>query len=82
MSSNKETDLRKQSYNYRVNYTMCMIRHQQYLGSFRDQVTPCSALALYEHAAALQITKSIHQLESFGTTRMMFSSTKQSIFNR
>ena len=23
MSSNKETDLRKQSYNYRVNYTMC-----------------------------------------------------------
>ena len=82
MSSNKETDLRKQSYNYRVNYTMCMIGHQQYLGSFRDQVTPCSALTLYEHAAALQITKSKHQLESFRTTRMMFSSTKQSIFNR
>ena len=70
MCSSKETDLRKQSYNYRVS-TMCMIRHQQYLGSFRDQVTPCSALAVYEHAAALQVTKSKHQLESFGTTAMM-----------
>jgi hypothetical protein len=34
-----------------------MIRNQQYLGSFIDQDTPCSALALYKHAAALQITK-------------------------
>jgi hypothetical protein len=82
MSSNKETDLRKQSYNYRVNYTVCMIRHQQYLGSFRDQDTPCSALALYEHATALQITKSKHQSESFRATAMTIFSTKQSIFNR
>jgi hypothetical protein len=57
VSSNKETDLRKQAYNYRVNYTMCMIRNPQYLGCFIDQDIPCSALAFYEHVAALHIAK-------------------------
>jgi hypothetical protein len=43
---------------------------RQYLGSSRNQLTPCLAHARAEHGAGLLITK-WKQLQSFRTSRMM-----------